>query len=201
MRGRNRRLMAPKYFTLLKIMLLLFCILLLPLCSGVTAPGYPREALLRLHVRANSDAPEDQALKNQVRDNVLKVLGQNLSQAGSAEDARQHIGDVMPEIIRAAENAVYTAGYDYPVKVSLGEAAFPTRIYGEKVYRAGSYQALQVELGLGRGQNWWCVIFPPLCFVEVADGRGTAVPVNQNHQLRPRSRLLNWWRRLTGQKV
>jgi stage II sporulation protein R len=157
----------------------------------------PAEALLRLHVRANSDNPNDQAVKYQVRNAVLAVLQSHLETAGDADTARQEVESVLPEIIAAAQATVNAAGFDYTVRASLGEADFPTRLYGDQVYRAGCYQALQIFLGEGGGENWWCVLFPPLCFVEAAPDSAIPAVGGQKPDIpRPRSRILEWFGRI-----
>lgn len=156
-------------------------------------PGY-----IRLHVRANSDLPVDQELKNAVRDTVLHTLAPELEQAGSAADAAVIVDGSLAEVVRQAENAVRQAGFAYPVRAWLGVADFPDCIYGNTVFHAGRYQALTVELGAGRGQNWWCVLFPPLCFVELPSGKELPAVSGASPVLQPRSRLLEWWSRRTG---
>ncbi|MBS4030338.1 MAG: stage II sporulation protein R [Clostridiales bacterium] len=156
-------------------------------------------SLLRLHVRANSDSAADQALKYQVRDTILHSLDLRLATVQSNAEAEQEIIQALPELLALAETTVREAGYNYGVSAQLGEAEFPTRLYGEQVYRAGRYRALQIYLGEGRGENWWCVLFPPLCFIEVS--RDTAVSVSgESESIRPRSRLLEWWQRRFGRQ-
>jgi stage II sporulation protein R len=151
-------------------------------------------SLLRLHVRANSDSTADQALKYQVRDTILHALDLRLVNVQSNAEAEEKIIQALPELLALAETTIRGAGYNYGVSAQLGEAEFPTRLYGERVYRAGRYRALQIYLGEGRGENWWCVLFPPLCFIEVS--RDTAVSVSGESEIsRPRSRLLEWWQR------
>ncbi|NLM45705.1 MAG: stage II sporulation protein R [Firmicutes bacterium] len=182
----------------------LLVMLLLPVLMAVppaaTAGG---ETVLRLHVRAHSDAPADQAIKYAVRDAVLAVLA-GLPQPQSAEDALRQTAAALPRVLNAAQKTVAAAGCSYPVRAELGPASFPTRMYGGKVYRAGTYQALQIYLGAGRGQNWWCVLFPPLCFLE-AEGesmnqtRTVAVqPQKPQPLLRFKSRLWTWLKQLFG---
>lgn len=154
------------------------------------------DTLLRLHVRANSDSPTDQALKYQVRDAVLAVLAVHMEQAAGADAARENVDAAMPAVLAAAQAAVASAGFDYSVSASLGEADFPTRLYGTRVYRAGRYQALQIYLGEGRGENWWCVLFPPLCFVEASPDVAIPVSGEQPAVIQPRSRLLEWLQRI-----
>lgn len=153
--------------------------------------------LLRLHIRANSDAPTDQAVKLKVRNAVLAALELHLQRAGDVAQAEAQAEDALPRVQAAAEAVLADNGMKYPVRVALGPAEFPTRRYGGTVYRAGRYRALQVYLGDGGGANWWCVLFPPLCFVEVA---GNAVPVAQEapEPIRPRSRFMEWLQRLFG---
>ncbi|MBS4021080.1 MAG: stage II sporulation protein R [Dethiobacter sp.] len=172
----------------------LLLILLLP------AGANPRQAemapLLRLHVRANSDSPADQALKYHVRNAVLDASAQLLSQVHSAAEAEKLLAEALPDLQDAARAAVIAAGFSYPVSAQLGEYSFPTRLYGDRVYRAGRYRALQIYIGDGYGQNWWCVLFPPLCFVE-AGGDGAAPAAGDSYiPPRPRSRLLEWWQRI-----
>ncbi|MBT9168722.1 MAG: hypothetical protein DDT19_02070 [Syntrophomonadaceae bacterium] len=99
----------------------------------------------------------------------------------------------MPEVLSAAQQVVKQAGYDYTVSALLGEADFPTRLYGGQVYRAGRYQVLQIYLGEGLGKNWWCVLFPPLCFVGVTSDKEMPQP-GQSVPPAPRSRIIEWWR-------
>lgn len=156
------------------------------------------EPMLRLHVRANSDSPADQALKYQVRDVVLAVMDDHLEDSGDMDQAKADVAAVMPEVLAAATKMVADAGYNYSVNATLGEAEFPTRLYGDQVYRAGTYQAVQIYLGEGSGENWWCVLFPPLCFVEVAQESDIPVAGAKSEAPRPRSRLLEWWQRIFG---
>ncbi|EEG77579.1 stage II sporulation protein R [Dethiobacter alkaliphilus] len=179
------------------------CIILLPLLfmrpQGATAPVEESpESMLRLHVRANSNSPADQALKYQVRDAVLAVMQDHVEKSGSLEQARAEVETVLPTVLAAADSVVDNAGYNYQVSASLGEADFPTRLYGDQVYRAGTYQAVQIYLGEGSGENWWCVLFPPLCFVEVSDDSVIPVSGDRAQTPRPRSRLLEWWQNLFG---
>ena len=170
-------------------------LLLSVLTFRVTEGEKTAEDFLRLHVRAHSDAPTDQFLKYQVRDAVLTVLADHLAAADNLEAAGAKVDRSLPEVLLAAQQVVRQAGYDYPIRASLGEADFPTRLYGGQVYRAGRYQALQIYLGEGLGKNWWCVLFPPLCFVGVASEKAIPQP-GQATPPPPRSRLIEWWRQL-----
>lgn len=148
------------------------------LCLGTwasAASGRVSAQLVRLHVIAHSDAPEEQSVKLTVRDNVLEYLEPKLESAGSAVEAREIISKNLDGIKRAAENV----SEGRPVSVELGEEYYPTRDYDGFSLPAGKYQSLRVTLGSGEGHNWWCVVFPPLCltaaeteaaFEELDDG-------------------------------
>lgn len=133
-------------------------------------PAYTSENLIRLHVIANSDSEEDQALKRQVRDALLGKMAPAFSRSGAADEARRYIIENLNEIEALAQTTVREAGFDFPVRAEFGVFAFPTKVYGDTVLPAGQYQALRVVIGEGRGQNWWCVLFPPLCFVDITTG-------------------------------
>lgn len=126
--------------------------------------------LIRLHVIANSDSPEDQELKRKVRDAVLSYVRGEVKDSLDIEQTRGIILDNMDEITSAAQKIIYDSGKNYEVKTMLGNHPFPTKAYGDIYLPAGNYQALRVVIGNGDGANWWCVLFPPLCFVDVTHG-------------------------------
>lgn len=126
-------------------------------------PAFPE--LIRLHVIANSDTEVDQKLKYQVRDAVLEALAPEIATASSAEECRQMLRQRLPEVKARAQQVVYDAGFSYGVGVEWGVFAFPARFYGEVGFPAGRYEAVRVVIGEGRGANWWCVLYPPLCFI------------------------------------
>ena len=125
--------------------------------------------VLRLHVIANSDAQADQELKLQVRDGVLTQAGELLEGISSQEEAEAMLADHLEELARTGADIVGQAGYDYPVSASLEECWFPTRVYDTFSLPAGNYRALRVVIGAGEGQNWWCVVFPPLCMAATTE--------------------------------
>ncbi|NLB28652.1 MAG: stage II sporulation protein R [Clostridiales bacterium] len=125
------------------------------------------EKLVRLHVVANSDSDEDQTLKLRVRDRVLNSLAEPLDGISDAGEAQAVIRENFGAIEGAALEEIRLSGCDYSVSVSLGTEDFPTREYDTFSLPAGEYTALRVEIGGGAGQNWWCVVFPPLC-TEIA---------------------------------
>ncbi len=122
--------------------------------------------LIRFHVLANSDSEADQALKLRVRDRILEETCLPLEEAQNTTEAVAQIQKHMADIREVALKEIQSQGYDYPVSVQLGVFDFPVRQYGNVTLPAGRYPALRVVIGEGAGHNWWCVMFPPLCFVE-----------------------------------
>lgn len=118
--------------------------------------------VIRLHILANSDSQEDQALKLAVRDALLSTYGEALD-CSSEAGAEEKIRALLPEIVATAQSVVDAQGYGYRVRISFTEEAYPTRTYGDLCFPAGVYRSLRVMIGEGVGQNWWCVLFPPLC--------------------------------------
>ncbi len=128
------------------------------------------ENLIRFHVLANSDSPEDQELKLKVRDKVIDAMSGDLETSKNVDETRDILINNLDKIEAVAGEEIYKNGQDYSVRVYLGEYKFPTKRYGNIVFPAGRYEALRVEIGDAGGQNWWCVMFPPLCFVDVKHG-------------------------------
>ena len=128
------------------------------------------DSVFRLHVIANSDSEEDQNLKYKVRDSLIEYMNTLTNDMNTKDDvikiAKEHIQDFK----NIAQNVVKENGYDYEVNVEIGNFSFPTKTYGDISFPAGFYDALKVEIGKAEGQNWWCVMFPPLCFVDVTSG-------------------------------
>lgn len=137
--------------------------------AAVVESDIPEESI-RLRILANSDSVQDQALKRRVRDAIVEQMNTWVSGPTTLEEARAIIAERIPELTAVVEREVGRAGYSYTSKVELGMVPFPAKMYGNKVYPAGDYEALRVTIGSGAGQNWWCVLFPPLCFVEAAKG-------------------------------
>ncbi len=145
---------------------LLFCILVTAAfdnaCSGI------RENVLRLHVIANSDSPEDQSLKYEVRDAVLREGKDAFVGAENSAEAQEKIRRQLLLIRQTAQQTVESSGYAYDVRVELARSYFPTREYEGVTLPAGYYKAVRVIIGQGKGKNWWCVMFPPLCLPAAA---------------------------------
>lgn len=156
-----------------------FCILslLLILYIFVSAISYTNavcmdisDNVFRLHVIANSDSKEDQNLKYIVRDNVLDYVAQISTTASSKEDIINILQDHLTEIEAIALDTIRKNGFDYSVCVEIGNFSFPTKKYGDIILPPGYYDSLKIQIGEATGQNWWCVMFPPLCFVDVTSG-------------------------------
>ncbi len=153
------------------LLLLLFIYTFICAFSYVNAVSSDiQNSVFRLHVIANSDSDEDQNLKYIVRDKVLEYIHNISSNANSKEDVIDLAYQNMDNIQKIAEDTILENGYNYPVKINIGNFAFPTKTYGDISFPAGFYDALKIEIGEAKGKNWWCVMFPPLCFVDVTSG-------------------------------
>lgn len=129
----------------------------------------PDEAI-RLRILANSDSNEDQALKRKVRDAVNAEITKWVEDLTSIEAARTLIDSRVPEIEKIAYQVLEQEGSDQTVHVDFDNVNFPTKIYGNFIYPAGQYEAILISLGNAEGANWWCVLFPPLCFLDFSNG-------------------------------
>lgn len=127
-------------------------------------------SVFRLHVIANSDEKEDQELKLKVRDNVLSYMNEICENVTTKEEAILIANEHINEFKEIALNTIHENGYDYLVNIRIGNFSFPTKTYGDISLPSGYYDALRIEIGEAKGQNWWCVMFPPLCFVDVSSG-------------------------------
>ena len=125
-----------------------------------------KDKLIRFHVIANSDSEEDQNLKLKVRDAIINYLQPKLLESESIEESELIIKKEYDELEKISKNIILENGYDYDVKVGIDYSKFPTKQYSNVVLPAGEYKALRIIIGEGKGKNWWCVMFPPLCFVD-----------------------------------
>lgn len=164
--------MKKNIYTILFILFLLFIYIIICANSYTSAVSANiASSVFRLHVIANSDSDEDQNLKYVVRDNVLKYMNTLLDDnAPSKEETVKIISDNLDNFKRVALDTVYENGYDYDVNVEIGNFSFPTKNYGDITLPSGYYDALRISIGNADGRNWWCVMFPPLCFVDVTSG-------------------------------
>ena len=128
------------------------------------------DSVFRLHVIANSDSKEDQELKYKVRDALLEYMNKISIDCSSKEDVISLAEKHKDDFYKIAKQTIEENGYDYSVNISIGNFEFPTKTYGDISLPAGFYDALKIEIGEASGQNWWCVMFPPLCFVDVSSG-------------------------------
>ena len=151
----------------MKKIIALFCVLILcvAVCGILPIHGEEKiyESVVRLHVLANSDSEEDQALKLKVRDAVLAYTSPLVIDSASREEAIEILTGELDGIKAVAQKAVEDNGYDYPVDVTLTLEEYPTRNYESMSFPSGEYVSLRVLIGESEGQNWWCVLFPPLC--------------------------------------
>lgn len=127
-------------------------------------------SVFRLHVIANSDSKEDQDLKYIVRDNVLAYMNDICKDAKSKEEAIKIAHEHLDEFKQVAIDTIKENGFNYNVTVEIGNFSFPTKTYGDISLPSGYYDALRIKIGNADGKNWWCVMFPPLCFVDVSSG-------------------------------
>ena len=128
------------------------------------------QAVIRFHIRANSDSEEDQALKLKVRDAVLAYLSPELMGAESKEDARNIIEAHLSELEAIGQATIREEGYDYEIHAHMTQEEFPIKCYGDLMFPAGEYEALRIDIGTSEGGNWWCVMYPGLCFVDTVGG-------------------------------
>jgi stage II sporulation protein R len=140
---------------------------------------------IRLRILANSDTAEDQAMKRLVRDAVIAQMNKWVKQPDGIEEARRIVREELPALQTVVGRELVARGYDYPFQVELGNVPFPTKMYGNRVYPAGDYEALRITLGRGDGQNWWCVLFPPLCFVDAVSGEAVSIDASSDAAAKP----------------
>lgn len=160
-----------------KVKMVIILTFLLFIYTTVCAMSYAQNistdianSVFRLHVLANSDSKEDQALKYKVRDNLLKYMNTICKNCSSKDEAILLVEQNKENFEQIALQTIKDEGYSYDVTINIGNFEFPTKHYGDISLPAGFYDALRVEIGEAKGQNWWCVMFPPLCFVDISSG-------------------------------
>ena len=158
-----------KRFFILTVLLILYIFVSAMSYSNAVCTNIS-DSVFRLHVIANSDSIEDQNLKYIVRDSIIDYINNISKNASNKEDIIKIAKDNLEKIEQIALKTIQDNGYNYSVKVSVGNFAFPSKQYGDITLPPGYYDALKVEIGEAKGQNWWCVMFPPLCFVDVTSG-------------------------------
>lgn len=130
-----------------------------------------KNSLIRFHVLANSDSKEDQTLKLKVKDEVINYLYPYLKNSKSLDESRKLLIEQENNVMEIADNVIIENGYNYDVKIELGYENFPEKSYGNITLPQGKYEAFRIIIGNGKGHNWWCVMFPPLCFTDVTKGQ------------------------------
>lgn len=165
--------------------------------------------VIRLHILAHSDEEDDQDLKELVRINILSEFESSLSNSTCIEETRATLLEYLPAIRSLTEDIVRDAGFDYEVTANMSRMFFPTRFYGNMAFPPGEYETIQVIIGSGEGSNWWCLMFPPLCYVDLTaseEGRqqlsdsltedGFRLVMFQEEEcagLVVRFRIVEWW--------
>ena len=154
------------------IILILLCLfILISAISYVDAVSTDiANSVFRLHVIANSDTREDQELKYKVRDKILEYMNSISQNCTSKEEIIELANMHKKDFYTIAKQVITENGYNYDVNIYIGKFDFPTKNYGDISFPAGTYDSLRIEIGEGKGKNWWCVMFPPLCFVDVTSG-------------------------------
>lgn len=156
--------------------------------------------VIRFHVLANSDSREDQELKLEVKEMLLQSMYEALGSSISKEETASYIRSHKELLENKAEHYMLEKGYSYEAHLQLTEDYFPTKVYGDVVFPSGTYEACRITLGEGKGKNWWCVLYPPLCFIdstyavvpdESKDMLKTVLPEDDFSSLMA-NRRLNW---------
>ncbi|MGN0963163.1 MAG: stage II sporulation protein R [Clostridia bacterium] len=165
-------------------------LILIALCAVLTVLSFAVEKyesladkdLIRFHVIANSDTVYDQSVKLKVRDRVLDTVQPLLKNAENAEEAGEILKENKDRITETAKEVLKEENCGYTAETTLGTSLFPTKSYGDLTLAAGKYKACRIILGDGRGKNWWCVLYPPLCFVDIRDDTAVAVVTTEKSE-------------------
>lgn len=158
-----------KYFCILSI--LLFSFVFITISSyAISVSTDLSNNFFRLHILANSDSEEDQALKLKVRDNIIEYMETLTYDGLSKEEVVTLTQNHLDDFKKIAEETIKKEGFDYKASLKIDNFYFPTKVYGNISLPAGYYDGLKIEIGEAKGQNWWCSLFPPLCFVDISSG-------------------------------
>jgi len=142
----------------------LFAIIMLIGIGLVLPQNLTHKEYLRIHVRANSNAQVDQDIKYLIKDKIVEYLTPYIAECNTKQKAESMIKSQLPAIENVADRVLISSGFKYKSSAKINNEQFPTRVYGNLTLDGGYYDALIVELGDGKGENWWCVVYPPLCF-------------------------------------
>lgn len=166
---RMKKNIVALYFLLLAIATLFSLYIPKSSAAGEDVVVIPKEAI-RLRILAHSNSPEDQEIKRIVRNRVNAQITEWVKGLTSLEEAREIIKDHLGDIQKIAQNVLDETGSTHDVHTEFGRVNFPTKLYGNFLYPAGQYEAILITIGDGKGANWWCVLFPPLCFLDFSSG-------------------------------
>jgi len=158
-----------KCYILIFLMLIIFAVCGTLLLISCTPQEIDHSDYIRIHVRANSDSESDQTIKLAVRDAIIQYLSPLAVRTKSRYEMWTLMKEKTAEIKNIADSTLYSCGYSYKGRVTLRRESFPTRTYGDLTLEAGEYDALIIELGSGTGKNWWCVAYPPMCFIAAEE--------------------------------
>ena len=174
---KNNRLSDEKKCIICLILTIIFGIVMF--CTYTADDANQHEGIIRLHVIANSNTASDQGIKLKVRDAIIKHM-QSRDDISTRRDMEEYITANTDRLERIAEGVVASEGRDDNVKASLGIRSIPEKTYGGTTFPAGNYEALDIKIGEGKGENWWCVLFPPLCLLDEGTGSTDSSDGSQN---------------------
>ena len=158
----------------------IFGLILFAVQSNLGSDKAYAQNLIRLHVIAHSNAPQDQDLKLLVRDAILQEAEKILGETGNKDEAYLLLAENQARLKSKAQEVVLQQGFEYPVEVRMGQFTFPYREYGAMVLPEGWYDAVRIEIGEAAGDNWWCVLFPPLCLAELEGAQKNLATIDRN---------------------
>lgn len=158
-----------KRFTILFFLLFIYVLICATSYTNAVCKNIS-DSVFRLHVIANSNSSEDQNLKYLVRDNILKYMNSITKDVSDKKEIIEIVSNNLNNFKQIAQDTVYENGFDYEVTVEIGNFDFPVKTYGDISFPPGNYDALRIKIGNASGENWWCVMFPPLCFIDVSSG-------------------------------
>lgn len=168
----NFKLIHSRKFKITLLLLLLFSLYLYinAFSYATQVSNDLQKSVFRLHVIANSDSKEDQNLKYIVRDNLINYMNSICNHCSSKEETIDIVAKHLSDFTNIANQTIADNGFSYQASVELGNFEFPTKNYADISFPSGYYDALKVKLGNSKGQNWWCVLYPSLCFIDVTSG-------------------------------
>lgn len=158
-----------KYFAILFLLMSFFIFLTLSSYANTVSQDLS-DNFFRLHIIANSNSEEDQELKLKIRDKIIEYMNTKITNTSNKSDVVTMVSSNLKTYEKIAKEVIEAEGYNYTVSAELGNFSFPTKVYGNISLPAGYYDALRIKIGAAQGENWWCSLFPPLCFVDISSG-------------------------------